>query len=102
MPISVERSLLIIVVCGLVVFTTRAIPFVLFSGKKEIPEIVKVLEKLKKRSRLFRYENVHLFLFAKKGFTQGCIEEAGKMGNVSLVTYDQIYEYLNDRGITAF
>ena len=39
MPISVERSLLIIVVCGLVVFTTRAIPFVLFSGKKEIPEI---------------------------------------------------------------
>ena len=63
---------------------------------------VKVLEKLKKRSRLFRYENVHLFLFAKKGFTQGCIEEAGKMGNVSLVTYDQIYEYLKDRGITAF
>lgn len=63
---------------------------------------VKVLEKLKKRSRLFRYENVHLFLFAKKGFTQGCIEEAGKMGNVSLVTYDQIYGYLNDRGITAF
>ena len=45
---------------------------------------------------------VHLFLFAKKGFTQGCIEEAGKMGNVSLVTYDQIYEYLKDRGITAF
>ena len=63
---------------------------------------VKVLEKLKKRSRLFRYENVHLFLFAKKGFTQGCIEEAGKMGNVSLVTYDQIYGYLKDRGITAF
>ena len=59
---------------------------------------VKVLEKLKKRSRLFRYENVHLFLFAKKGFTQGCIEEAGKMGNVSLVTYDQIYEYLNNEG----
>ena len=57
---------------------------------------VKVLEKLKKRSRLFRYENVHLFLFAKKGFTQGCIEEAGKMGNVSLVTYDQIYRYLSN------
>mgnify|MGYP000243698085 CR=1 FL=1 len=64
--------------------------------------IVQYYGKLKKRSRLFRYENVHLFLFAKKGFTQGCIEEAGKMGNVSLVTYDQIYEYLNDRGITAF
>lgn len=46
MPISVERSLLIIVVCGLVVFTTRAIPFVLFSGKKEIPEIVKYLGKV--------------------------------------------------------
>ena len=38
----------------------------------------------------------HLFLFAKKGFTQGCIEKAGKMGNVSLVTYDQIYRYLNN------
>ena len=32
----------------------------------------------------------------KKGFTQGCIEEAGKMGNVSLVTYGQIYGYLNN------
>lgn len=71
---------------------------VLFGECKWINENVdvKVLEKLKKRSRLFRYENVHLFLFAKKGFTQGCIEEAGKMGNVSLVTYDQIYRYLNN------
>lgn len=43
-----------------------------------------------------------IYFYSQKGFTQGCIEEAGKMGNVSLVTYDQIYEYLNDRGITAF
>lgn len=41
---------------------------------------------------------VLFILFAKKGFTQGCIEEAGKMGNVSLVTYDQIYEYLMIEG----
>ena len=55
---------------------------------------VKVLEKLKNRSRLFRYENVHLYLFAKKGFTQGCVDEAEKMGNVSLVTYGEMYRYM--------
>lgn len=55
---------------------------------------VKVLEKLKNRSRLFRYENVHLYLFAKKGFTQGCIDEAEKTGNVSLVTYGEMYRYM--------
>jgi hypothetical protein len=37
-----------------------------------------------------------VFIRKKKGFTQGCIEKAGKMGNVSLVTYDQIYGYLNN------
>ena len=55
---------------------------------------VKVLEKLKNRSSLFRYENVHLYLFAKKGFTQGCIDEAEKTGNVSLVTYGEMYRYM--------
>ena len=55
---------------------------------------VKVLEKLKNRSRLFRYEHVHLYLFAKKGFTQGCIDEAEKTGNVSLVTYGEMYRYM--------
>ena len=53
-----------------------------------------MLEKLKNRSRLFRYEHAHLYLFAKKGFTQGCIDEAEKMGNVSLVTYGEMYRYM--------
>lgn len=69
---------------------------VLFGECKWINENVdvKVLEKLKNRSRLFRYEHAHLYLFAKKGFTQGCIDEAEKMGNVSLVTYGEMYRYM--------
>lgn len=69
---------------------------VLFGACKWINENVdvKVLEKLKNRSRLFRYEHVHLYLFAKKGFTQGCIDEAEKTGNVSLVTYGEMYRYM--------
>lgn len=39
---------------------------------------VKVLEKLKKRSRLFRYENVHLFLFAKKDLPKGALRKPEK------------------------
>lgn len=49
-----------------------------------------VLETLVKRSELFAYTNVHLFLFAKSGFTKGCIEKAEALGNVSLVTYADI------------
>ncbi|MFR2034808.1 MAG: ATP-binding protein [Agathobacter sp.] len=69
---------------------------VLFGECKWVNENVdvKVLEKLKNRSRLFRYEHAHLYLFAKKGFTQGCIDEAEKMGNVSLVTYGEMYRYM--------
>lgn len=32
-----------------------------------------VLETLIKRSRLFHYNKVHLYLFAKNGFTKGCV-----------------------------
>lgn len=46
-----------------------------------------VLETLIKRSNLFSYVNVHLFLFSKSGFTKGCIDKANELGNVSLVTY---------------
>ena len=46
-----------------------------------------VLETLIKRSNLFSYINVHLFLFSKSGFTKGCIDKANELGNVSLVTY---------------
>ena len=46
-----------------------------------------VLETLIKRSKLFSYINVHLFLFSKSGFTKGCIDKANELGNVSLETY---------------
>ena len=49
-----------------------------------------VLETLAKRSRLFPYKNVHLYLFSKSGFTKGCIDEANRMGNVTLVNYADI------------
>lgn len=50
-----------------------------------------VLETLVRRSKLFSYKNVHLFLFSKSGFTKGCIEEAKKIGNVTLVTYSDLF-----------
>lgn len=49
-----------------------------------------VLETLVKRSKLFSYKNVHYYLFAKSGFTKGCIEKANEMGNVALVSYKDI------------
>ena len=50
-----------------------------------------VLETLRSRSRLFQYERVSLFLFSKSGFTQGCTALAGELGNVTLVTYKEIF-----------
>lgn len=49
-----------------------------------------VLETLVKRSELFSYKKMHYYLFAKSGFTKGCIEKANVMGNVTLVSYKDI------------
>ena len=49
-----------------------------------------VLEKLVKRSQMFYYRKVWLYLFGKNGFTEGCRRRAEEMGNVILVTYDEI------------
>lgn len=46
-----------------------------------------VLDRLIARSQLFHYKNKHLFIFAKKGFTSGCVEKAKELGNVTLVTF---------------
>lgn len=51
---------------------------------------LQVLETLVERSTLFNYKKTHFYLFAKTGFTKGCIEKANEMGNVTLVTYDDI------------
>lgn len=49
-----------------------------------------VLEKLIDLSGLFRYKKKHFFLFSKTGFKTGCIAKAKELGNVSLVTYEEM------------
>ena len=49
-----------------------------------------ILETLIKRSKLFTYTDVHYYLFAKSGFTKGCIDKAEEMSNVSLISYSEI------------
>lgn len=58
---------------------------------------VGVLEKLAGRSKLFHYHKVYLYLFAKSGFTKGCIDKAKGLGNAMLVTYSDIQELLSGR-----
>jgi AAA+ ATPase superfamily predicted ATPase len=53
---------------------------------------VSTLDTLVERSRLFHYEKVHFYLFAKSGFTKGCVDKAYQMGNVALVSFDEIME----------
>ena len=48
---------------------------------------VGVLEKLVERSNLFNCKNKYFYIFAKSGFTKGCIDMAKEMGNVILVKY---------------
>ncbi len=49
-----------------------------------------VLDTLISRSKLFTYSNVYLYLFAKSGFTKGCIDKANTIGNVCLIAYDEM------------
>ena len=56
-----------------------------------------VLEKLAGRSKLFHYHKFYLYLFAKSGFTKGCIDKAKGLGNAMLVTYSDIQELLSGR-----
>lgn len=46
-----------------------------------------VLETLVERSNLFHYKQKYFYLFAKTGFTKGCMDKAAEMGNVTLVRY---------------
>lgn len=49
-----------------------------------------VLETLVKRSELFSYKKVHYYLFAKSGFTKGCVDRANEMENVTLLNFREI------------
>lgn len=51
-----------------------------------------VLEALVERSNLFRCKHKHFYLFAKTGFTKGCIDKAAEMGNVTLVEYEEMFK----------
>lgn len=53
---------------------------------------VGVLKTLIKRSQLFHYDNVHLYLFAKSGFTKSCVEMARDRKDLELVSYREILE----------
>lgn len=46
-----------------------------------------ILETLVERSNLFHYKQKHFYIFAKTGFTRGCMDKAAEMGNVTLVKY---------------
>ncbi len=52
------------------------------------------LEKLAEQSRLFHYQNIYLYLFAKNGFTKGCMEKADGMDHVMLVAYHDMVKVL--------
>lgn len=49
-----------------------------------------VLDTLVERSELFHYTNVHLYLFAKTGFTKGCEDKANQMGNVTMIKFEDM------------
>ena len=61
----------------------------LFAECKWINEKVDlgVLETLIERSEMFHYKQKHFYLFAKTGFTKGCIDKASEMGNVMLAEF---------------
>lgn len=49
-----------------------------------------ILQTLVERSNLFHFQNKYFYLFAKTGFTKGCADKAAELGNVTLVTYNDI------------
>lgn len=49
-----------------------------------------VLETLLGRSALFHYKKTYFYLFAKTGFTKGCIDRAAEIENVTLVSYEDM------------
>ena len=54
-----------------------------------------VLDTLIKRGNLFSYSKVHYYLFSKSGFTNDCIDKANELGNVSLISYNDILKSYN-------
>ncbi len=55
-----------------------------------------VLRALIVKSNIFHYSKKHYYLFAKSGFSDGCMELAASMGNVSLVTIQEIVNFMEN------
>ena len=53
-----------------------------------------VLETLIERSNIFSYKTKYFYLFSKSGFTKGCSDKARELGNVFLINYDEMIEFL--------
>ena len=53
-----------------------------------------VLETLMERSNIFSYKTKYFYLFSKSGFTKGCADKAKESGNVFLINYNKIIEFL--------
>ncbi|MBR4058428.1 MAG: ATP-binding protein [Lachnospiraceae bacterium] len=51
-----------------------------------------VLEDLEGKSMLFHFPNKHYYLFAKNGFTKGCMDKANQMKNVTLISYEDMVQ----------
>ena len=54
---------------------------------------IDVLETLIERSHLFNYRNSYYYLFAKTDFTDGLKTKAKELGNVTLVTFEEIANF---------
>ncbi|MGI6727429.1 MAG: ATP-binding protein [Anaerovoracaceae bacterium] len=54
------------------------------------PVSTKVLKDLVEKSNLFHYKDKYFFLFSKRSFTDDCIYEAEKMGNVKLISFEEM------------
>lgn len=50
-----------------------------------------VLETLMERGNLFHFQNKYYYVFAKNGFTKRCMNKAAELGNVMLVSYQDMF-----------
>lgn len=57
---------------------------------------IQVLDLIVSRSKLFHYTDTYYFVFSKSGFTKACIEKSRIMGNVSLVTFNEMLEWYDN------
>lgn len=50
----------------------------------------KILRELIAQASLFHFKNYYFYLFAKRGFTGACVKEAKRLGNVRLISFEEM------------